>query len=205
MNANSMIMTESLTDRTAAVRRKHIMEAAARTFAAAGYQRTTIRDVAQSAGVADGTIYNSFANKADLLLSLLDPLEERLPGSTVSAASLPPALSDIEGLLRDRWSVFTPEVLDLLRVILSEALVDKSVGAALLARVLGPAIEPLELALTSGSAPDPAMAARTAVATFLGLAILRMLGEPVLESEAETVPGRLATLLTTGLDRREVA
>jgi TetR/AcrR family fatty acid metabolism transcriptional regulator len=189
-------MSASLKEKSAALRRQHILEAAARTFASAGYQRATIHAVAVAAGVADGTIYNSFASKAELLLSLLDPLGERFPAVTSEAAATPPSSpEDLETLLRVRWNALTPDVLDMLRVILSEGLVDTTVGSALMARVLGPAIAPLELVLASSGHPDPAVAARTQVATFLGLAVFKMLGDPVIGADAENVPQRLAAVL----------
>ena len=71
-----------------AARRTQILDAATRVFASKGFNRATIRDVAQAAGVADGTIYNYFANKTDLLFGLLDRLNdtERRPASLAQAA-----------------------------------------------------------------------------------------------------------------------
>ncbi|OJF90071.1 TetR/AcrR family transcriptional regulator [Pararhizobium antarcticum] len=190
-------MKNSLKQKTAALRRKHILDAAGRAFAEHGYQRATIRDVASAAGVAEGTIYNSFANKADLLLSLLDPLEERLPGVSGDVSVEPAFSSDgMEAMLERRWGALKPELLDLLRVVLSEGLVDKPVGEALLSRVLGPAIKPLEVMFESSGMPKAPLAARTAVATFLGLAIFRMLDDPVLKAEPESVPAQMAVVVT---------
>ena len=53
-----------------AERRKHILSAAAKTFAAKGYERATIADIARAARVAEGSIYNYFKNKGDLLVSI---------------------------------------------------------------------------------------------------------------------------------------
>lgn len=183
-------MDTTLKAKAAALRRRHILEAASRAFAHAGYQRTTIRDVAKTAGVADGTIYKSFASKADLLLALLEPLAEQLP-------SVPPSTSDMAGTVHDRWSDLTPEALDLLRTILSEALVDRTVGDALRARVLDPAIQPLEAAMIAEGIDDAPEAARIATATFLGLAVLKMLGDPVACSAGGAIPIRLATMVAS--------
>ena len=49
-------------------RRRHILKATLQLFPEREFQRTTIREVAAAAGVAEGTIYNSFENKAALLL-----------------------------------------------------------------------------------------------------------------------------------------
>jgi len=47
-----------------------ILEAAARVFAQKGYHAATTKEIAAQAGVSEGTIYNYFHNKEDLLLSI---------------------------------------------------------------------------------------------------------------------------------------
>ena len=51
-------------------RKAQILAAAAKVFAAKGFERATIADIAKAAGVAEGSIYNYFKNKQDLLVSL---------------------------------------------------------------------------------------------------------------------------------------
>jgi AcrR family transcriptional regulator len=51
-------------------RKKQILEAATRVFAAKGFEGATISDIAREAGVSEGSIYNYFKNKNDLLVSL---------------------------------------------------------------------------------------------------------------------------------------
>jgi AcrR family transcriptional regulator len=51
-------------------RKKQILQAATRVFAAKGFEGATISDIADEAGVAEGSIYNYFKNKNDLLISL---------------------------------------------------------------------------------------------------------------------------------------
>ncbi len=53
-------------DRAAKVQR--ILEAAVRVFARHGFHQSTVAQVAREAGVADGTIYNYFRNKDDILI-----------------------------------------------------------------------------------------------------------------------------------------
>jgi TetR/AcrR family transcriptional repressor of bet genes len=60
-----------------AQRRAEIVEAFARVLAAHGYAGATIAAVAQEAGVAPGLVHHHFANKADLLATLLEQLMER--------------------------------------------------------------------------------------------------------------------------------
>ncbi len=51
-------------------RRRQILEAAVRVFAHKGYATATIEDVARAARVAEGTIYNYFRSKEDLLIHI---------------------------------------------------------------------------------------------------------------------------------------
>jgi AcrR family transcriptional regulator len=57
--------------RRVAERRTQIMEAAAHVFALKGFHQTTMKEIAQEAGVAEGTIYLYFENKEDLLVAVL--------------------------------------------------------------------------------------------------------------------------------------
>ncbi len=53
-----------------AERRRQILRAAARVFADRGYATATIENVARAAHVAEGTIYNYFRSKEDLLIHI---------------------------------------------------------------------------------------------------------------------------------------
>jgi AcrR family transcriptional regulator len=50
--------------------RTRILEAAQRLFAAKGFEGTTTRDLAQTAGVAEGTLFRHFANKKAILVEV---------------------------------------------------------------------------------------------------------------------------------------
>jgi TetR/AcrR family transcriptional repressor of bet genes len=58
-------------------RRAQITQAFARTLAAHGYAGATIAAVAEEAGIAPGLVHHHFADKADLLASLLKDLMDR--------------------------------------------------------------------------------------------------------------------------------
>src|SRR5215207_8690588 len=99
--------TQNLSDRLAALRRDHILDAATRVFAAKGFRGATIRDVARQAGVADGTIYNYFDNKDALLFGLLDRLNET---EQRQQHFTPPSNADrgafVRAYVRHRFEVF---------------------------------------------------------------------------------------------------
>lgn len=50
--------------------RKRILQAAQRLFARNGYEGTTTRDLAQAAGVAEGTLFRHFTNKKAILIEV---------------------------------------------------------------------------------------------------------------------------------------
>ncbi len=57
-------------------RRTEIIRAAVQVFAERGYFAARMREVAERAGVADGTLYLYFAGKEDLLVSILEEYAE---------------------------------------------------------------------------------------------------------------------------------
>jgi len=55
-------------------RREHIIQAAIEVFGKKDFQSASISEIAQRAGIADGTIYQYFKNKEDLFFSI--PIEK---------------------------------------------------------------------------------------------------------------------------------
>lgn len=196
-------MTQTLREKTTLLRRRHVLDAAIRVFAERGYHRTTIRDVSREAGISDGAIYTLYENKAALLLGMLDPLDER------HAPNLPDKGQDVEGLVRgliqQRWESFTPATLDVLRVVLSEALIDPSLREMVMARVLTPALTLPEaffarLVAEGRLRPvDIPTLMRVTTGALLGLVLLRLLGDPHTCESWDEVPETVTTLLVGGL------
>jgi AcrR family transcriptional regulator len=60
-----------VTAETKAETRRRILDAARQLFAGRGYDATTTRDIADVAGIANGTLFNYFANKEAVLASLV--------------------------------------------------------------------------------------------------------------------------------------
>ncbi|HET6614167.1 MAG TPA: TetR/AcrR family transcriptional regulator [Kofleriaceae bacterium] len=59
-------------------KRERILDAAERVFARRGFYNARVSEVAEGAGVADGTIYLYFRSKDDLLISLFESRMERV-------------------------------------------------------------------------------------------------------------------------------
>lgn len=198
----------SLQEKAVSLKRQHVLEAAIRVFAARGFHRATIREIALEAGVADGTIYSVFENKTALLLGILDAR----PGEPiVNPDEAPPATPEamVRRLIERQWHAFTPETLAMLRVILSEVLIDPKLRRIYVERVISPALtlphSPFNRYVAQGelNSADVAMTIRMMTAAFLGLVMLRLLGDELLEHEADQVPDFLASLLWNGLRPRK--
>lgn len=79
-----MLLIKPKTEKQANWKQQSILKAALRLFAEKGYAGAKISDIAREAGVSDGTVYEYFKNKEDILLSIpeqrfschLDQLED---------------------------------------------------------------------------------------------------------------------------------
>lgn len=199
-------MTDSFNEQVARLRRKQILDAAIAVFAERGFHRTTIRDVAKAAGVADGTIYNYFANKTALLLAILDPFNER---EQPPELRLPSASTDVHAFFRtffaQRIQAFDGDNLAVIRVVLSEVLSNPDLRERFVEQVIAPAYllaEPVLhhfIALGKLRPVDVPLTLRSMTATFLGLLMLRLMGDELLAAQWGDLPDLLTTALLNGL------
>ena len=78
----------SLRERRAQLTRDEILRAARRLFAERGYARTSVRDIAQAAGVSAQTVYDSVGSKQALVARLNDLIDSEAGiGAIVRAAA----------------------------------------------------------------------------------------------------------------------
>src|SRR5215467_10954443 len=66
-------------------KRERILTSAMRVFASKGFYGAKVSDIAEDAGVADGTIYLYFRSKDDLLISLFEAQMERVHAAIAEA------------------------------------------------------------------------------------------------------------------------
>src|SRR3712207_2425068 len=59
-------------ERQAEERRNQLVDAALRLFAEKGFEKTTIKDLTEAVGVAQGLIYHYFESKEELLFAAVD-------------------------------------------------------------------------------------------------------------------------------------
>ncbi len=186
-------------------RKERILDAAATVFAGKGFHQATIHDVAELADVADGTIYNYFDNKADLLLGLMARLSdlERLPGELTNA---------LQGDVRDFFVAAFHHRLsrigqseEMLKAILPQVFINPELReqyyrqyvlriARLLEQYVAAQIE--QGRIRPVNVP---LVARMVQGMVIGLLVLRILGDETLCSAWDEVPDLLATIVFDGL------
>ena len=100
--------------------RQHILETALQLFASRGYAETTLRDIAQEAGVATGLAYRYFARKEDLALALYEELSRQVAERTegLPAGSLGQRWASVELLRLDAMAPHRRTLLALVQAAL---------------------------------------------------------------------------------------
>ena len=187
-------------------RRSEILTAAAKVFSEKGYQRTTTRDIAEAAQVSEGTIYNYFKSKDELLIALMMDLKDGLQleskldrGSTAGSRSL------VLDLLNDRQN-FVSENYGTLKAVLAEILVNPELNERYYRELVEPVFKHLETHLKAHSdrgqieVEDTAIATRIILGTIMGLFLLHTLGDPVVRENWEKMPDQVVDLLFDGLE-----
>ncbi|WP_350260191.1 TetR/AcrR family transcriptional regulator [Stenotrophomonas riyadhensis] len=96
-----------------------ILQAALRCFLAKGFHQTSMRDIAQAAGVSLGNLYNHFPGKEAIILAVavaeseeLAPMLRRLAGADGDRVQVMAFLQDFHALCRQpEWATLAVEVL----------------------------------------------------------------------------------------------
>jgi TetR/AcrR family fatty acid metabolism transcriptional regulator len=168
-------------------RRQQILTAAAAVFAEKGFDRATISDVARAAGLADGSIYNYFRDKQDLLVHLphqfiRPPVEALRAARGTDTPATAEAL--LQGMAQNIVNVITQNR-ELARVLFTSIpFVDQDLRVEYMRQVPLYALEALEEYITAQQAAgvfradlDAAIAARA----FPGLMLFFLLVQEILQ------------------------
>jgi AcrR family transcriptional regulator len=155
-------------------RKRQILAAAREVFSQKGFSEATTAEIAQEAGVSEGTIYNYFESKRDLLVSLIGgyALDESLLNLFKSPSIN--VIDSLPSLLEDRIEIGF-ENSDLLTLLLAEIQRTPEFGEQYSKQVLMPGLALLKayLDMRVGNGTlrpvDTEVAARIIVAMVVGL------------------------------------
>jgi AcrR family transcriptional regulator len=198
-------------------RRASILQAALGVFVQKGFQRSTIKDIAKAADLAEGTIYNHFDNKAALLIGLIEQLQSQrrevadLPGADIGNEAMADLPMDLEQFLPQHLALMLGErggvEAGVMGVLLSEMLTDAPMREAYAA----PLFEPV---FASGTAAielwtqqkllrktRPELTSRLIGALLLGVQIQSLLGDKTIHKHWKELPDAMTQLLLHGIKK----
>ncbi len=83
-----------LTERTVEQNQIHIEEAALRVFTRQGFHGTSVREIANEAGVSLGNLYNYYKTKEDIFVSLVKRFDQKM--ARIMAVRLAPLIGSLD-------------------------------------------------------------------------------------------------------------
>jgi TetR/AcrR family fatty acid metabolism transcriptional regulator len=116
---------ESRRQRRFVKRREEILDVAACVFAEKGYGDTKITEIAEALDIADGTLYNYFDSKRDILLAIMNKARSDIEPLEQEIGELE-TREDIVAMLAKSYDVFMAH-LPLMRTLLMEAWADDAI------------------------------------------------------------------------------
>jgi AcrR family transcriptional regulator len=185
--------------------RAKIVRAAGQLFARKGLHRTTTKEIARLAGVAEGTIYNYFDHKDDILLAMMaklmeaQSLEKHLFSSTVRAPE------DLLAQALAQRQEFLSENEPLLRATLAEVLVNPPLAERYYRELLVPALNQVEAFLKQKMEAgelrrtNSALLARLLLGIAFGFFLFGIFPGEKPGIQAQDIPEFTASLLIEGL------
>jgi AcrR family transcriptional regulator len=120
-------------------REAQILDAATRVFASKGFRAATTKEIAAEAGISEGTIYNYFDSKYDLLIAM----SKRLALESLHQLDALPPEKNVRGyitaVVTNRFQLLIKHM-DLIRALMPEVLVDDDLRRVYTEEVLSPAV-----------------------------------------------------------------
>ncbi len=199
----SFIMENIFQQQLADSRRRLIVDAAIAVIAEQGFQRTTVKQIAQMAGVADGTIYNYFKNKDAILLAIVEQFTEaEVRELDFNEAQKVPYAAFVQMYIKHRMDEIEANFAAL-KVVIAETIVNEALRTEVNRKIYTPAFEIAEryfqhlIAQGEMQPGDPVLRARLFAALPIGICVLRMLGDEHVVENWERYSAEIAALLTT--------
>lgn len=189
-----------------------IMEAAFEVFSRRGFPQATVAEIAQVAGVAEGTIYNYYRSKHDLLVALVHDYADREGISEIldRYSGTPGDVNLFRDLVENRVTVGFKNV-DRLLVLIGEVQHDPELLQMYVEGMWQRALKRLEDSLGSGMdqgtlrQTDPAVVARTFLAMNMGLLIIYQLegeGGVLRKTPPDRIAAEVAEVFLNGVQKK---
>lgn len=201
-------MTLTRRERRIETRRQVILEGAARVFAEKGFHRATTKEIAEAADIAEGTIYNYFKSKDDLLLALFEQIAALNARTVEMSAALDrdPREFFVQHFAQRMHTV--EPAYPLIMAVLPEMLASAELRSLYGEHILKPAVAMLENHLQARvergqlRSVDVPFLTRALVGMIMGLQLLLILQDPVTSAawdSPEELVDRLADIVLDGV------
>ncbi len=183
-------MTDPVRNAMTQARRRQILQAAVDVFGEKGYHKATIKDIARTAGIADGTIYNYFKNKQDLMMGIVTQLAavgQLMEDVDVAIQTMTPTQL-LEMVFHNRLRTLKNN-LPLARAIFPQIITDPELRQMFLEKLLIPSLEKGEQVFQTYidqrqlKMTDPRIIVRGLFSVVFGTMMLAILGDTFLLSD----------------------
>lgn len=124
-------------------RRLQILQGAAQVFAEKGFHKSTTKQIAKAAGVSEGTIYNYFSNKRELLFALINQVGLESLRSIIMDAPPSNPRQFLKELLHNRYQLIATAG-PFIAPIMAEVFTDETLREELYEKLAQPLISHLE-------------------------------------------------------------
>ena len=186
-------------------RRGEIMEVAARIFAEKGYGNTTTREIAEAADIAEGTLYNYFTGKRDILLAIANESEAPMEAAVMAAGRITDRPSLVE-LAEKAIDIATSQE-DYIKTIAAESWTDDYLMTEVIAirikRMHRRLTEFITAKIADGTCRqvDPALAAQMVMGLFSSFVLptLRGVHPPYNPEQRRTIAEAIIDLVLDGI------
>ncbi len=203
--------TAARRERRIAARKEQILDAAAQVFAEKGFHRATTKEIAEAADVSEGTIYNYFGSKNDLLIGMMARVgESQVPPEVFEQGVTDDARAFYTTLLQRRHA-FARQNKSILQAVLSEILTNREMRERYNEQIVEPFLSTFKqyvsVQIEQGRIrqADAELTTRFLFALNLGLLGMLILGDPLLQSkwESDELLEPLVEFVFDGLGTRE--
>jgi AcrR family transcriptional regulator len=190
-------------------REARILEAAAAVFARKGFHQATIREIADLADVADGTIYNYYVNKRDLLVAVARHVVADSASDVLEEFHAEDDRGFLTAILSDRFR-FIERNPEFVRAMLAEVWTDEEFRQKYFGEVIMPLLAVmggyLEARIQAGSMRpvNPSVVIRAMAGSFLIFLLLSQPGHGGvgLDISTEALVDDLVDFFLLGLEAR---
>ncbi len=190
---------------------EHILNTAANLFATKGFHRTTTKEIAQAADVSEGTLYNYFESKNDLLFGIVGHLANSQVSEDWLVDTSPDDVRQFFSLMLRNRGGFAEHNQAMLQAALSEILADAGLRERYAQQVVQADMDMLEdqlqqrVDLGQIRPINVPMTARFLSALWNGLFLLRVLNDPLVVSNWDELAEVITSITFEGLAATHMA